>query len=189
MCHGTQDPDVLRDMAHPLGRNQGQENAVCVTGAVTHALTSEGFDASEDGTGRGSPLVAFQERGRDGGRSVEVQVDLAYALTSPKGGGRAQERNICTTFGVRRLTPTECERLQGQRDGHTAIVTGKWRKIDADEADYLRAKGLPAEMRKGAWHTCIAADGPRYRQLGNSKAVPVVQWLGRRIQAALGGQP
>jgi DNA (cytosine-5)-methyltransferase 1 len=55
--------------------------------------------------------------------------------------------------GVRRLTPRECERLQGFPDDHTA---------------------LPG-----------AADGPRYRALGNSVAVPVVEWIARRMAAAL----
>src|SRR5690606_27462768 len=42
----------------------------------------------------GRAAVAFQERGRDGGRSLEYQEDVAYALTAPSGGGRAQERNV-----------------------------------------------------------------------------------------------
>jgi DNA (cytosine-5)-methyltransferase 1 len=55
---------------------------------------------------------------------------------------------------VRRLTPTECERLQGFQDGYTAIP---WRK----KAD--------------------APDGPRYKALGNSMAVPCMAWIGKRI--------
>lgn len=43
---------------------------------------------------RGHQAVAFQERGRDGGRSVDTSPELAYALTAPTGGGRAQERNV-----------------------------------------------------------------------------------------------
>lgn len=55
--------------------------------------------------------------------------------------------------GVRRLTPTECERLQGFPDGHTNVPH----------------RGKPA------------TDGPRYKALGNSMAVPVMHWIGRRI--------
>lgn len=51
---------------------------------------------------------------------------------------------------VRRLTPVECERLQGFPDGWTAIPGAK--------------------------------DGPRYAALGNSMAVPVMRWIGERIQ-------
>ena len=56
---------------------------------------------------------------------------------------------------VRRLTPRECERLQGFKDDYTLIPY----------------RGKPA------------ADGPRYRAIGNSWAVPVPRWIGRRIQA------
>jgi len=59
---------------------------------------------------------------------------------------------------VRRLTPTECERLQGFPDDHTMIPR----------------KGKPAEE---------CADGPRYKALGNSMAVPVMRWIGQRIEA------
>ena len=55
---------------------------------------------------------------------------------------------------VRRLTPTECERLQGFPDGHTNIT----------------------------WRDKPAGDGARYKALGNSMAVPVMRWIGERIQ-------
>jgi DNA (cytosine-5)-methyltransferase 1 len=57
---------------------------------------------------------------------------------------------------VRRLTPRECERLQGFPDDYTAIP---WRKKTAD----------------------LCPDGPRYKALGNSMAVPVMRWIGKRI--------
>ena len=60
---------------------------------------------------------------------------------------------------VRRLTPLECERLQGFPDEHTLIA---W-------------KGKPAEE---------CPDGPRYKAIGNSMAVPVMRWIGKRIAAA-----
>jgi site-specific DNA-cytosine methylase len=58
-------------------------------------------------------------------------------------------------MAVRRLTPRECERLQGFPDDYTLIAY----------------RGKPAK------------DGPRYKALGNSMAVPVMAWLGRRIDA------
>ena len=64
-------------------------------------------------------------------------------------------QGIATSMAVRRLTPTECERLQGFPDGYTNIP---WRKA--------------AE----------SPDGPRYKALGNSWAVPVVRWIGQRIE-------
>jgi DNA (cytosine-5)-methyltransferase 1 len=133
--HPTQDPISSSDVCHAIGTANGQG---CATAAV-----------------------AFQERGRADGRSLEIGGDVAYALTAPRGGGRAQERNVLTpTMAVRRLTPVECERLQGFPDGYTAIP---WRKKPASECP----------------------DGPRYNALGNSWAVPVVAWIGERIQAAL----
>jgi site-specific DNA-cytosine methylase len=63
---------------------------------------------------------------------------------------------VALPVAVRRLTPRECERLQGFPDDYTAI-----------------------EYRKKP-----AADGPRYKALGNSMAVPVMAWIGQRIAAA-----
>lgn len=60
---------------------------------------------------------------------------------------------------IRRLTPLECERLQGFPDGHTLIA---WKGKSAGECP----------------------DGPRYKAIGNSMAVPVMRWIGRRIAAA-----
>ena len=64
---------------------------------------------------------------------------------------------------VRRLTPLECERLQGFPDGHTLIPY----------------RGKPAEE---------CPDGPRYKAIGNSMAVPVMRWIGERVALADGGE-
>jgi DNA (cytosine-5)-methyltransferase 1 len=64
---------------------------------------------------------------------------------------------VAPTMQVRRLTPTECERLQGFPDGWTAIP---WKKKNAEDCP----------------------DGPRYKALGNSMAVNCMEWLGERIQ-------
>jgi DNA (cytosine-5)-methyltransferase 1 len=65
--------------------------------------------------------------------------------------------HIMHGMAVRRLTPRECERLQGFPDGYTDVTY----------------RGKPA------------ADGPRYRALGNSMAVPVMAWIGQRIQMVM----
>jgi DNA (cytosine-5)-methyltransferase 1 len=72
------------------------------------------------------------------------------APTLSKSHGHAVATNITNEFVVRRLTPVECERLQGFPDNYTNIPG--------------------------------AADGPRYKALGNSMAVPVMNWIGKRIQ-------
>ena len=161
---------VQADHAYTL-EARAEVQAVAFAENSRHEIRLEGGDGSRTGTlstgggkpGQGTPMVAvtFQERGRTDGRSLEVGGDVAYALTAPNGGGRAQERNVLTpTMQVRRLTPVECERLQGFTDDYTQIP---WRKKPASDCP----------------------DGPRYKALGNSWAVPNVRWIGKRIDAHL----
>jgi DNA (cytosine-5)-methyltransferase 1 len=194
---------------------------------VAHALRREGHDASEDGTGRGTPIafpaclsgtqcvgaenlspaigalnpiaIAIQERaicenpdagpdgvgvrddgaaytlearqvpqavaapmtlairGRGDTHNLEYRQDgTANAVLTPN-GGRAGigVGDSAHGWAVRRLTPLECERLQGFPDNYTAITY----------------RGKPA------------ADGPRYKALGNSMAVNCMRWIGERIAA------
>jgi DNA (cytosine-5)-methyltransferase 1 len=72
----------------------------------------------------------------------------------------AHHHAVATGGSVRRMTPVECERLQGFPDGHTDVP--------------FRGKD--------------AQDGPRYKALGNSKAVPVIKWVGERIIKHLKGE-
>lgn len=83
---------------------------------VTHALTSEGADASEDGTGRGTPLVSSMAfNWQAGGSKAMLGIgDKPTALTTN------QTPAVTTAIAVRRLTPLECERLQGFPDNWTA---------------------------------------------------------------------
>lgn len=189
VVHGTQDPCTLDDQAFALGRNSGQENvlfafsckdhgadagelaptlramnhsashpnaggqvAVCITGDITHTLKAEGFDASEDGTGRGQPIVSCREVAQTLTSSYGKQIDSTDSAKGP---------NVVSLPGsVRRLTPRECEWLQGFPGDHTRIPY----------------RGKPADE---------CPDGPRYKAIGNSKAVFVVRWIGRRIQQQL----
>jgi DNA (cytosine-5)-methyltransferase 1 len=113
----------------------------CITGDVTHALLSEGADASEDGSGRGTPIVAPTLEATDGEKWGSNQwVDKSVELLN------AQAE---LGWKVRRLTPRECERLQDFPDDWT-LVPG-------------------------------ASDSTRYAALGNSMAVCVMRWIGRRI--------
>jgi DNA (cytosine-5)-methyltransferase 1 len=129
------DLHMASDCALTLQVNQGQ--------AVTHSLRADGFDASEDGTGRGTPLIP----------AIAQPLRSNYRNNSNPGTEAAM--HIQQGMSVRRLTPVECERLQGFFDGWTDVPY----------------RGKPA------------ADGPRYRAIGNSMAVPVVRWLGERIAA------
>lgn len=190
VVHGTQDPCVS-DQAFALGRNHGQENAllafsckdhgadagqiaptlrakghsgshanaggqvaVCVTGDIAHTRKAEGFDASEDGTGRGQPIVAAFQSSQSG-----VRLGEAHATLDANNGPR-RHNGVLQGSAVRRLTPTECERLQGFPDGYTLV---------------------PYRNKE-------AADGPRYKALGNSMAVPVMRWIGERIALVASAQ-
>jgi DNA (cytosine-5)-methyltransferase 1 len=129
----------------------------------THHVAPVGFNSREDpcvygdasgALGSSSPqaqAVAFDLRGRDGGAQLEGPHDTA-AIRAASGGA---SRSFIARSGVRRLTPLECERLQGLPDGYTAIT-------------YRRKP---------------AADGPRYKAIGNGMAKPVMEWIGRRIDA------
>jgi DNA (cytosine-5)-methyltransferase 1 len=83
-----------------------------------------------------------------------------------------------TYVSVRRLTPRECERLMGLPDDHT-LISNYRQKLRADEVEELGAYlGIPLEEARRLGAT---PDGPRYKAIGNSMAVPVMRWIGERI--------
>lgn len=168
--------------SNPYGDHESRDGLL-----VAHTLKADGFDASEDGPGRGTPIVPVLSgaickdsfTGGMGGRpegaasghcipiafsskdhGADASTELAPTLRSmghdgshANGGGQMA---VALGWAFRRLTPIECERLQGFPDGHTAITY----------------RGKPA------------ADGPRYKAIGNSMAVNVMRWIGMRIQWA-----
>ncbi len=86
------------------------------------------------------------------------------------------------TMQVRRLTPLECERLQGFPDHWTLIPWGHKGEDSRDYTEnlaYLISHGFAEEDAKVLAH---CPDGPRYRAIGNSMAVPVMRHIGKRIQ-------
>ncbi|WP_080900399.1 DNA cytosine methyltransferase [Brucella anthropi] len=241
---GRQDYETETMVAHPLLAKGNSSHDETLETYVAHSLRGEGFDASEDGTGRGTPIVPVAHpytlaiRGRGESYDMEYRQDgTANALLTPNGGragigvgavcapvafmsnasgaNLSVGNNISPTlriggdggnamaiawsimpqnsgkdfkarqvdvsqplmaggpvgenqggdyiqqqWAVRRLTPTECERLQGFPDGYTNIP---WR-------------GKPAEE---------CPDGPRYKALGNSWAVPKFRWLGERVASLM----
>tara|TARA_R110000868_G_scaffold264650_1_gene523294 strand:- start:428 stop:928 length:501 start_codon:yes stop_codon:yes gene_type:complete len=86
-------------------------------------------------------------------RSIGYREENAPTLVADQGNNSA----VLQTMAIRRLTPKECERLQGFPDD--------WTKIPY--------RNKPAEQ---------CPDGPRYKACGNSMAVPVMRWIGTRIQ-------
>lgn len=161
--HGTQDPCVSNNLAFALGRNGGAENAVFgIPGNWIGRKPENGGNAVEPMnnispcqtvTDRHAVAYGFQPRIARNGRGD--MGDLCSTLTSQAGqsGTGDAAPHVVTTGHVRRLTPVECERLQGFPDGHTDV---------------------PHNVKP-------AADGPRYKAIGNSKAVPCIQWIGARL--------
>ena len=126
-----------------LRREMGDNQPAVAIEACARFLALGEYKA--DGTGDGAPLIplAFNANARPD----EMRFDL-HTLT------RSQNAAVLTPTCVRRLTPTECERLQGFPDGYTNI----------------RPKGRDTP------------DGSRHKALGNSMAVPVMRWVGERIE-------
>jgi DNA (cytosine-5)-methyltransferase 1 len=181
--------DVAPTLNAHFGDKMGLENQHINGGCghfVAHALRGEGFDASEDGTGRGTPLVPVAFSSKDYGADAETNLsptlragghdkshanagvppaialhsrqdpDISGAVTHPL-GSKDNGLAFMTPWAVRRLTPTECERLMGFPDGWTRIP--------------YRGKAADA-----------CPDGPRYKALGNSWAVNCGQLVFDRLR-------
>lgn len=132
----------------PNGRLDFKSETFIVHHEVAHTLRAEGFDASEDWTGRGTPLIAFHHNAQP--QHMNFDEHTTASLTCSQFAAVALHDS---DWKVRRLTPRECERLQ------------------AFEDDWTKIKG--------------AKDGPRYKALGNSMAVSVINWIGRSIESSL----
>ena len=122
------------------------------------ARYAQAITAGSHRTGaRGGDLIAqgVTIHGTDGTANAASMTDLAGSLRTKPPGSTENSSTTAALHGsaVRRLTPRECERLQGFPDDFTAVPY----------------RGKPA------------ADGPRYKALGNSMAVPCMAWIGRRI--------
>lgn len=209
VVHGTQDPCTSETTAFALGRNNGGENVIAFSakdyGAdasvdVAPTLRAGGHTGSHANAGV-MPAICqtVALRGREGGGTAELGGDVATALRASSGGG---DKPHVLTSAVRRLTPRECERLQGFQFRCTPSLPGSWqddegrwwspdytaipyrkvsaRKLDADYTKYL-ARGNPKNLTREE-AAALANDGPRYKALGNSWAVPLFTWLGERIQ-------
>lgn len=168
--HGTQDPNVRHDQAHTLGRNSWQENAVFAIQAgalrTNPASGPDGVGVQADHAYTLEARAEVQAVAYDflGTPATEVakETDVHTPLRARK-PGQFENSTVTTVVqhsAVRRLTPRETERLQGFPDDWTLIP---WRGKPASECP----------------------DGPRYKAIGNSKAVPVVRWIGMRIQREL----
>ena len=141
--------NVKHEPIHINMQAAGGDSAPCVAGP----LMSDGkrLPGCQPDDAESLQVIGFQSS-QSGVREVETHATLDANNGSRRGNG------VLSHMAVRRLTPTECERLQGFPDGWTEkAVSEKTGKI------YNQA------------------DGPRYRQLGNAVPPPVVEWIARRI--------
>lgn len=140
---------TMRSLSKGLdGHQSGSAGlAVAFGGDIARTLSAR-YDSSPCAD-RGMDVVAFDAYN-------QTAADITHTLRRASGAGDAIPQTV-SGMQVRRLTPRECERLQGFPDDYTAIP---WR-------------GKPASD---------CPDGPRYKALGNSMAVPVMRWIGQRIQ-------
>jgi DNA (cytosine-5)-methyltransferase 1 len=142
-------------------RPPGQSEASTTT-VVAHGFTYSGY-SNQPAWITGDRTDCLPASGHSDGSHQGVGVAVASCgvagtlHSNPGSGWRSNgtpvEGVAISNMAVRRLTPKECERLQGFPDGYTAVTY----------------RGKPA------------SDGPRYRALGNSMAVPVMAWIGKRI--------
>lgn len=163
---------VQADLAHTVDTNQPEAVAFkYAAGAAARTMPAYSDGSVNTLTADWhAPAVAYRpevppyvlklrhtgsSNGGRGGEGALVGEDVSFTLATN------QDQTLfdagASGYVVRRLTPRECERLQGMPDDHTRIA---WR-------------GKPAEE---------CPDGPRYKAIGNSMAVPVMRWIGERIQ-------
>lgn len=126
-------------------------------GEISPTLRAMPHDGSHSNGGGQVAIVAIQERAvsenlKNGPGGSGFRTDGMAYTLEARGKPQA----IAGCVGVRRLMPIECERLQGFPDNWTLVPHGP--------------KAKPA------------ADGPRYKAIGNSMAVPVMAWIGQRIK-------
>jgi DNA (cytosine-5)-methyltransferase 1 len=192
---------------------------------ITHTLRADGFDASEDGTGRGTPIVpvCIQERavcenpdagpdgvgvrddglaytleartvpqavmtlairGRDEGSTLEVREDgTANAVLTP-GGGRGGIGVGAVAFDSTQITSKANRSHPLAASAHPPAIAGMAvRRLTPVEAE--RLQGVPENFTLVPYRGKPMADSSRYKMLGNGFAIPVLAWIGRRIEEAL----
>jgi DNA (cytosine-5)-methyltransferase 1 len=165
-AHGAGDPTGPLSRGSPSG---GGHPLPAVAFAIQERAVCENPNAGPDGAGFRSDnaaytleartvpqAVAFQPGNLRRGAGAPPSEAVFPTLKSDHGRGLSdQHPHVFAASSVRRLTPRECERLQGFPDDFTLVPH----------------RGKPA------------ADGPRYKALGNSMAVPCMAWIGQRIAA------
>jgi DNA (cytosine-5)-methyltransferase 1 len=152
--------DLIGQVSKTVASRNDQDTASCIAIAESTIGRQPQNGGNGDGFTDGGPMYTLNATGVHG--VVQTMSFPWQSALDPIGKPtdlsgtliKNQTPAVMHAMAVRRLTPTECERLQGFPDGYTDIKHG--------------GKSTP--------------DGPRYKALGNSMAVPVMAWIGKRIQ-------
>ena len=156
---GSNGMGVSDGLAHTVDCS-GPE-AICMTDTQPHATVDGELCGALSATMFKDPPVCFAANQRGEVRLQGGDGDATGAIPASQSG--KQVMGVADGFTLRRLTPRECERLQGMPDDWTLVPY----------------RGKPADE---------CPDGPRYKAIGNSMAVPVMRWIGERMQMAERGQ-
>lgn len=144
---------------------------------VSPTLRAMGHSGSHPNAGGQMAVAAYRTTGNDGCYETGDVSPCLNTATDPA------QTTLVQNWSVRRLTPKECERLQGFADDFTRIpaVAGGWRDVDeTEDIEELQALGLETRLKGNTWRV-KDPDGPRYKALGNSMAVNCMRWIGMRI--------
>lgn len=157
-----------------------------ITSAANRSNPRAGDPCHPLAAGAHPPAIAFdcKASGQNGfgvGEIASTMRAMGHAGSHQNGGGH---QAVVSGMQVRRLTPEECEALQGFPRGYTDIPWRTYQEASRKGISYetlLAQRGMT--LRGPSVEQC--PDGPRYKALGNSWAVPKFAWLGRRIDRAL----
>lgn len=177
---------TLAPGAHPGGFNgRDAENGML----VAHPLRADGFDASEDGTGRGTPLVV--RTAQTGANGIGVQDDMAYTLDGTDGQavgytihGTDKTARVASQTDVAGSIRTKPPGSQENSSKTVALQAMGVRRLTPIEC--ARLQGFPDR-----WtclcdkEVCTCSDGPQYKAYGNAVTVPVIEYIGRRMREVL----
>lgn len=159
--HPTQDPISSLEISHAItsGSTKGCTTSAVAKQMAVRRLTTTGVHGVAHPIAYSFDSLSSNSMKSGNPDSSVNQVDISKTLDTSRGLDPSCNQGgigLVQPTAVRRLTPRECERLQGFPDDYTKIT---YRNKSADNCP----------------------DGPRYKALGNSWAVPVVRWIGERI--------
>jgi DNA (cytosine-5)-methyltransferase 1 len=189
---GVHASDVASTLNAAFGSKLGLEDQHINSGAplfVAHTLRGEGFDASEDGCGRGTPIVpvAFAQNTRDEVRLFGGDGQTVGALAAEP--GMKQTTYICAAhetgqgwWNVDDISGTIRAEGENRPSRPSNIIAQQWAVRRLMPVECERLQGFPDGWTDVPYRGKPASDGPRYKALGNSMAVNCMRWIGRRME-------